>query len=68
MPSASGKVRIGIIGVGGFANTHMEHFGKLDCCYAGMTHAKAIEAVATDLNKTKSQVTALQSQLQLEKL
>ena len=30
MPSASGKVRIGIIGVGGFANTHMDHFSKLD--------------------------------------
>ena len=30
MPSASGKVRIGIIGVGGFANTHMEQFSKLD--------------------------------------
>ena len=30
MPSESGKVRIGIIGVGGFANTHMEQFSKLD--------------------------------------
>ena len=30
MPSASGKVRIGIIGVGGFANTHMDQFAKLD--------------------------------------
>jgi len=30
VPSAAGKVRIGIIGVGGFANTHMEQFSKLD--------------------------------------
>lgn len=30
MPSASGKVRIGIIGAGGFANTHMERFNELD--------------------------------------
>ena len=30
MPSASAKARIGIIGVGGFANTHMEQFSKLD--------------------------------------
>jgi len=30
VPSSSGKVRIGIIGVGGFANTHMEHFSNLD--------------------------------------
>ena len=30
MPSTSGKVRIGIIGAGGFARTHMEHFAKLD--------------------------------------
>jgi predicted dehydrogenase len=30
VPSTSGKVRIGIIGAGGFANTHMEHFSNLD--------------------------------------
>jgi len=30
LPLESGKVRIGIIGAGGFANTHMEQFSKLD--------------------------------------
>ena len=30
MSPSSGKVRIGIIGAGGFANTHMDHFSSLD--------------------------------------
>jgi len=30
LPSADGKVRIGVIGAGSFANTHMEHFSQFD--------------------------------------
>lgn len=30
MPPAAGNVRVGIIGAGSFANTHMEHFSRLD--------------------------------------
>ncbi len=30
MSPSSGKVRIGVIGAGGFANTHMDHFSSLD--------------------------------------
>ncbi|MCI0804058.1 MAG: Gfo/Idh/MocA family oxidoreductase [Chloroflexi bacterium] len=51
MPSASSKVRIGIIGVGGFANTHMEHFGRLGHVEVVAAMRRNPEALAEFQNK-----------------
>ncbi|MCI0882605.1 MAG: Gfo/Idh/MocA family oxidoreductase, partial [Chloroflexi bacterium] len=51
MPSASSRVRIGIIGVGGFANTHMEHFGRLGHVEVVAAMRRNPEALAEFQNK-----------------